>query len=265
MGLAIDYALFVVSRFREELARRPARRPGRGRLRPDHDDAHRRPHRPVLRPHRRRRDVARCWCSRSPSCARWGTAGSRPCWSRCWPRSRCCPRRCGCSAVGSTHGRRRAAPPPGRPTADARRLGPDRPRRDAPPGRVLVGVTAGLLVLASPFLGVEVGLGRPPVLPADAPSYVAHGEARDRVRLRERRAPTCCSRAPTPADVAAYVGAVEARRRRDVGAAGRRGRRRDAAAGRRGRATRQTERVAGAGHASCATSSPRAARPWSAA
>ncbi len=57
MGLAIDYALFVISRFREELARLPHGRPGCGvEGDPDHD-GHRRAHRVVLRPDRRRCDV----------------------------------------------------------------------------------------------------------------------------------------------------------------------------------------------------------------
>ena len=57
IGLAIDYALFMISRFREELGTAARRRPGR---RGDGDHAHhddRGPHRAVLRPHRGRGDV----------------------------------------------------------------------------------------------------------------------------------------------------------------------------------------------------------------
>ena len=49
LGLAIDYALFIVRRFREELAAGADVRDGRR-----HHPAHRRPHGPLLRPHRRR-------------------------------------------------------------------------------------------------------------------------------------------------------------------------------------------------------------------
>ena len=48
LGLAIDYTLFLVTRFREELGQG---QPGRG----PHDDAHRRPHRRLQRRDRRRR------------------------------------------------------------------------------------------------------------------------------------------------------------------------------------------------------------------
>ena len=60
IGLAIDYALFVISRFREELALLPGRRPGRvvDRDPPHHGD--RRPHRAVLRPHRGRGACRAC-------------------------------------------------------------------------------------------------------------------------------------------------------------------------------------------------------------
>ena len=52
LGLAIDYALFVVSRFREEIRVRQGHRAGAAR-----DDGHRGPHRRVLRPDGR--DLAR--------------------------------------------------------------------------------------------------------------------------------------------------------------------------------------------------------------
>ena len=49
LGLAIDYSLFLVSRYREELDGRARRRP------PSHHHAHRGPHRRLLGGHRRRR------------------------------------------------------------------------------------------------------------------------------------------------------------------------------------------------------------------
>ena len=57
MGLAIDYALFMISRFREELAKYPPNDPDASSKAIVRDDEHRRSHRAVLRPDRRRRDV----------------------------------------------------------------------------------------------------------------------------------------------------------------------------------------------------------------
>ena len=79
MGLAIDYALFVVSRFREELARAAGRlQRQRARRRGPHD-GHRRPHRALLRAHRRRVAGVAAASSRRTSCARWATAASPRC------------------------------------------------------------------------------------------------------------------------------------------------------------------------------------------
>ena len=70
LGLAIDYSLFVVSRFREELERA-------GDVRARCADArHRRPDRVVLVLDRRR-GAASLSSSRSGSCTRWGSA-ARP-------------------------------------------------------------------------------------------------------------------------------------------------------------------------------------------
>ncbi len=51
LGLAVDYALLMVSRYREEMPRRR-----RHAVRRTADRAHRRAHGALLRPHRRRRD-----------------------------------------------------------------------------------------------------------------------------------------------------------------------------------------------------------------
>ena len=137
LGLAIDYALFVVSRFREEL-RLPGATTEDALVR---TMAHRRPHRRVLRPHGR--DLAGLPAAvpagvpavdglrRDGSGA--GRHGRRP-----HRAARRCSR---CSATGSTRcgipflpRRRRRR---GRRTRrTARRLVPARPQRDAPAGRL---------------------------------------------------------------------------------------------------------------------------------
>ena len=78
------------------------------------------------------------------------------------------------------------------------------------PVLVLVAVTVGLLVLASPFLGVKWGSIDHRILPPDSDAYVATREAADRVRLRDGDAPRCCSTAPTRPTCAAYASEVEA-------------------------------------------------------
>ena len=83
LGLAIDYALFVVSRFREELAA------------PDDDPTAATPIARTMATAGRTvlfsgLTVAAAMASLlifpQASCARWGTAGWPPCWSPCWPR-----------------------------------------------------------------------------------------------------------------------------------------------------------------------------------
>ena len=70
LGLAIDYSLFMVWRFREELER--GRRPRRGAAR---DDDHRGADGAVLAVHGRGGARRRCWCSRCASSTRWASAG----------------------------------------------------------------------------------------------------------------------------------------------------------------------------------------------
>ncbi|MGH3348653.1 MAG: MMPL family transporter [Nocardioides sp.] len=74
---------------------------------------------------------------------------------------------------------------------------------------VLVGVTAGLLVLASPFLGVKWGSVDHRILPDDAPSYVAM----DKLATEfgdETSSANLLLDGTDQADVRAYVGEVEA-------------------------------------------------------
>ena len=74
LGLAIDYSLFIVSRFREELATGAERGEA---LRAD--DADGRPHGAVQRGDGGGRDGRRCSSSPCGSCTRWASAA---CWSR---------------------------------------------------------------------------------------------------------------------------------------------------------------------------------------
>ena len=97
LGLAIDYSLFVVNRFREELdhGHEPARSPSGAPCAPP---AGRWPSRPARSPRR----CSRCWSSRSPSSARSPTPASRsPALPAC-SRSSCCPRCWPPSGPGST-------------------------------------------------------------------------------------------------------------------------------------------------------------------
>ena len=81
LGLAIDYTLFLVTRFREELAARASA----GRC--PHDDEHRRPHRRVQRGDRRARaDHADRLPARLPAVDGDRRRGGRP-RRRRWPRS----------------------------------------------------------------------------------------------------------------------------------------------------------------------------------
>ena len=81
LGMAIDYALFVVSRFREELAAGARHRRRRSRA----------PWPPPavpsgLRPHRRARPGQPADLPAWRSCDRWRSAAWPPCWSPCSPR-----------------------------------------------------------------------------------------------------------------------------------------------------------------------------------
>ena len=77
IGLAVDYSLFIVSRFREELALLPPDDPAQPAHRGRPHPRHRRPHRDVLRAWSWPRRCRACWCSRRSSSAAWGTAASR--------------------------------------------------------------------------------------------------------------------------------------------------------------------------------------------
>ena len=70
LGLAIDYSLLLVSRYREELARHGPGAEARAR-----DARDRGPDRRLQRGDGRGGVRDRCSSSRSPSCARWGSAG----------------------------------------------------------------------------------------------------------------------------------------------------------------------------------------------
>ncbi|HEX6150304.1 MMPL family transporter, partial [Nocardioides sp.] len=74
---------------------------------------------------------------------------------------------------------------------------------------VLVGVTVGLLVLASPFLGVKWGSVDHRILPADAPSYIAMEKLATEFGDESSSANLLLD-GTDPADVQAYVGEVEA-------------------------------------------------------
>ena len=88
---------------------------------------------------------------------------------------------------------------------------------------VLVAVTAGLLVLASPFLGVKWGSVDHRILPHDAPSYVATEKLADEFGS-EASSATVLLDGTDPADARGVHPRPRGGRRGDGGAAGRRGR-----------------------------------------
>ena len=209
MGLAIDYALFVISRFREELAQLPEDDPNAsakamrvtmataGRtvlfsgltvaaamssllifpqnfLRSPRVRRHRR------RPRRRRRRAHRAAgdpdAARSPDRRRPAALAPAP-----------------SVAVDTDHG------------AWAR-LAHAVMRR---PVVVMVVIVGALLVVASPFLGVEVGLGRLPGAAAGQPGPRRRGHAQRGVRPGDARPRTCSSRPTDKAEVSAYIDEVK--------------------------------------------------------
>ena len=102
IGLAIDYALFVISRFREELALLPEDDPDAVGDRDPADHVDRRPHRALLRPDRRRGDVEPAdlpaGVPQEHGVRRHGGRARRDAGRP----DRAARRRCGCSAAGST-------------------------------------------------------------------------------------------------------------------------------------------------------------------
>ena len=174
IGLAIDYALFVISRFREEMAALPDRRSGGGRHRDPTDHGHRRPHRPVLRAHR-------CRCPVQPADlpagvpAQHGLRRRRRGRDRDAGRAHRAARPCsGCSAARSTAAGCRGAGTARWCVEDVHgwwaRLARGVMRR---PIVVIVAVVIVLLAIASPFLGVKWGSVDHRVLPEDAPAHIA--------------------------------------------------------------------------------------------
>ena len=77
IGLAVDYSLFIVSRFREELALLPPDDPASPRHRRRAHARDRRSHGDVLRAWSWPRRCRACWCSPRSSSRAWGTAASR--------------------------------------------------------------------------------------------------------------------------------------------------------------------------------------------
>ena len=141
LGLSIDYALLMVSRFREERAG------GRGRARRGRADrGHRRAHDRVLRADRRGLAVRPVRSSTTRSSGPSARPGSPWSWSRCWPRSPWC-RRCSALVGGRIPVRRALAPDRGllRPAGPARCSGGPGWSRSASP-RLLLAAGAPLLL-----------------------------------------------------------------------------------------------------------------------
>ena len=135
MGLAIDYALFMISRFREELAKYPVDDPDASAKAIVSTMNTGRPHRPLLRPHRRRRHVV---AAGLPPGLPQEHGVRRDVGRRDRDAGRADPA-AGDPAPARPQDRRRPAAlapaPPGHRRRRARLVGPARARRDAPSGR----------------------------------------------------------------------------------------------------------------------------------
>ncbi len=206
MGLAIDYALFVVSRFREELSRRPADDPGA---------------------------VGAALTTTMRTAGRTVlfsglTVAAAMSSLLVFPQSFL--RSMGYGGIAAVLVAMLASLTvlPATLRLLGRRIDKGRGlrrRREADPERgawariargvmrrpvwVLVGVTAGLLVLASPFLGVKWGSVDHKILPPDAPSYIAMEKLATEFGSESSSA-NLVLEDTAPADVRAYVGDVEA-------------------------------------------------------
>ena len=86
IGVAVDYSLFVLARYREEIARRPLARARRAAIALATSGVAV----AVLRPDRHRLARRACSWSTTTRCARWRSARSSSSRSRCSPPRRCC-------------------------------------------------------------------------------------------------------------------------------------------------------------------------------
>ncbi len=179
IGLAIDYALFVISRFREELGAAAGRRPGRRR---DGDP------RTMATAGRTvlfsGLTVAAAMSSLlifpQAFLRSMGYGGMAAVLVAMLAALTVLPATLRLLGRRVDAGRlpwRRHRPVVGR--RRARPLGRPGPRRDAPPWLVIVGTVAVLLLLASPFLGANWGSVDYRVLPPDAPAHVAADKLAD--------------------------------------------------------------------------------------
>ena len=227
LGLAIDYTLFLVSRYREEL-------PGQGATagRRPHDHGHRRPHGRLLRRHRRRRPGH---ADRLPDGLPRVDGHRRRRGRRRRRRRR----------AGDLAGRLRPVGRQARSAAAATRrrcrgpLVPLLPRRHAPPRPIAAATAAVMVVLAAPALQAEFDAGRRLRRPRGPElahrlrhprrrSTPAPAPRRSRLRSTQRRTqPRSTSFAARRLGVAGVIGTRRGRRPRRRHLAGRpRGRRR---------------------------------------
>ncbi len=163
LGVAIDYSLFIVSRFRQEI--REHARPGGARA----HDGHRRAA-PSSSPGSPSRSGCSAWSS-SGSATSARSAGPAP-WSSRWPcstRSRSCPRCWRCSGRGSTRSGCRSSTPSAASTGRGiwHQIAVT---VMAHPWAVFISVSALLLFLGLPFLHLKVGSGDVNALPPEAVS-----------------------------------------------------------------------------------------------